>query len=144
MNESIKRPAWPFSMCRVLCFLLPIPVAWLSLSLMSMYMNYYNMGVNSGANNGFLVLFVAPVLLTVLYITAATSLYIANRCFKSQWLGVLLGSLLIFMVAIGSFIIGVQFSLDYPTEEPQNMSLFLKYYISEILTNWGQTLGQVL
>ncbi len=123
------------SMCRFLYFLLPIPVACLSLSLISMYMAYYDIGVNPGANNMFLVFFIAPVLLAVLYITAAISLYIANRFFKSQWLGVLFGSLLIIMVGIGSFIIEVQSLLDYPTEEPQNVSQFLKYYLSEMKNN---------
>lgn len=133
MNETIKQPSLIFSIGKILYFLLPFPVALLSLSLMSMYMKYYDIGVNMAANNSFLVFFVAPVLLIVLYITAATSLYLMNRYFKSQWLGILLGSALMFIVGIGSFLIEVQSDLDYPTEKPKNMTLFLKYYVSEMI-----------
>lgn len=132
MNETVKLKALPLSMCKVLYFLFPLPVAWLSLSLMSMYMKYYDIGVNSGANNGFLVFIVGPVLLIVLFITAATSLYLANRFLKSLWLGILFGSLLVFIIGIGAFIIQAQSYSDYPTEKPQNMTLFLKYYVREM------------
>ena len=132
MNETTKLKALLLSMCKVLYFLFPIPVAWLSLSLMSIYMKYYDIGVNSGANNGFLVFIVGPVLLIVLFITAAISLYLANRFHKSLWLGILIGSVLVFIIGIGAFIIQTQSYSDYPTEKPQNMSLFLKYYVREM------------
>lgn len=133
MNEKIKPPALFFAIGKVLYFLLPFPVTWLSLSLMSMYMKYYDIGVNSAANNGFLVFFVAPVLLIALFITAAISNYLVNRFYKYQWLGILFGSVLVFIVGIGVFIIQAWFYLDYPTENPQNMTLFLKYYVREMI-----------
>ena len=132
MNETIKQFSLLYSICEIVYFLLPFPIAMLSLSLMSMYMKYYDIGINMTANNGFLYFFVAPVLLIILYITATATLYLVNRFFKSQWLGIVLGSVLMFMVGIGSFILEVQSNVDYPTEEPQNMTLFLKDYISEM------------
>lgn len=128
-NKTIRKLTLLFSICKVLYFLLPLFVTWLSLSLMSMYMKYYDIGVNPSANNGFLIFFVAPALLTILYITAIINLYISKRFFKSQWAGILFGSILIFMVGIGAFIIQTQYYEDYPTEKPQNMTLFLKDYV---------------
>lgn len=135
MNNSIKQQSLFFLTCKVLYFLFPLPVAWLSLSLMSMYLKYYDMGINAGANNGFLVFFVAPALLTALYIIAVVSIYLANRFLKSQWLGIIFGSLLVLILGVGSFIAQVQSSLDYPTEKSKNMTAFLKYYAEEIGTH---------
>ena len=97
-------------MFKVLYFLFPLPVALLSLSLTSMYLAYYDMGINASANNGFLLFIVAPILLTVLYITAGTSLFLANRLLKSKWMGILLGSVLVFIVGVGSFILVLRHS----------------------------------
>lgn len=133
MDQITKQSASILSIGKIIYFLLPFPVALLSLSLISMYMKYYDIGVNMAANNSFLLIFVAPLLLIVLYITAATSLYLGSRWFKSQWLGILLGSVLMFIVGVASFLIEVQSDLDYPTEKPQNMTLFLKYYVSEMV-----------
>jgi hypothetical protein len=130
MNKAIKELS--LSISKILYFLLPFPVALLSLSLMSMYMRYYDIGVNMSANNGFLVFFLAPALLVILYVTAATSLYLANRLFNFQWLGILLGSALMLVVGIGSFLIEVRSVLDYPTEKPKNMVGFLQYYLTAI------------
>ncbi len=95
-------------------------------------MKYYDIGVNSGANNGFLVFIAGPVLLIVLFVAATISLYLANRFHKSLWLGMLFGSVLVFIIGIGAFIIQAQSYSDYPTEKPQNMTLFLKYYVNEL------------
>lgn len=132
MDENIKQSSLVFTISKFLYFLFPFPVVLFSLSLMSMYLKYYDIGVNMSANNGFLAFFVAPILLIALYITAISSLYLMNRYFKSQWRGILLGSALMIIVGIGSFLIEVQFDSDYPTEKPKNMTLFLKYYVGEM------------
>jgi hypothetical protein len=96
-------------------------------------MKYYDIGVNSGANNGFLIFFVGPALLIVLFIASTISLYLANRFLKYQWLAIIFGGVLILIIGIGSFIILAQSYSDYPTEKPQNMTLFLKYYVNELV-----------
>jgi len=137
MSDSPKQFSWFV----FVYFLLPIPVAWLSLSLMSMYLRYYDIGINSAANNVFLIFFVAPALLIGLYITAITCLYLANRLVKPKWLGVLLCYLLVFLVGIGSFALEVRSVSDYPTDEPQQIGVFLKYYSKEIVARITHSSG---
>jgi len=117
---------------KILYFVLPFLVAWFSLSLTRRYMSYYDIGVNSGANNGFLFLLLGPVLLTVLIITAVTSTYLANRLFKSQWPGILLGSILMLLIGGGSFFLQVRYTADYPTQKEQSMTLFFDFIAREM------------
>ncbi|NOS89129.1 MAG: hypothetical protein HOP34_11440 [Methylococcaceae bacterium] len=131
-NGTITQSSLLFSLCKIAYFLLPLPIALLSLSLMSLYMEYYDIGVSMTANNGFLVYFVAPALLISLYITATASLYLGRKIFNFRWLGIVLGSALMFMVGMGAFLINVQSNLDYPTEKPQTMTVFLNYYVSHV------------
>lgn len=121
----------PLSICTFTYYLLPLPVAWWSVSLMSMYMKYYDIGVNQGANNGFLLFFIAPVLLAIFYIISTLSIYTVKRVNKSQWLGMACGSAMVFVVGIIAFVVFAHSNLDYPTEKPQDIILFLKYYACE-------------
>lgn len=116
---------------KIIYFLLPLPVALFTLSLMSMHMKYYDIGVNPGANNGFLYFFVFPVLLISLYIIAAGALFLANRFLKAQWQGILIGILLLIITGIGSFMVYDHLHADYPSEKPKNMRLFLHHYFSK-------------
>lgn len=131
---SERKVGYPFflSISIVLYFLFPFFAAWLSLSLTSMYMAYYDIGINASANNGFLVWIVAPVLLIVLFITAVVSLYLVRRFLRSTWFGIVLGIGLVFIVGIGAFLIQACAYFDYPTEKPQHMSTFFNYYVEEM------------
>ncbi len=131
-NETKQQPAFLLLAGKIIYYVLPLPVAFFSLSLMSMHMKYYDIGVNAAANNGFLLYFVLPALLMVLYGIAIITQYLAGRFLKSQGLGLFIGILLILVTGIGSFIVHDRWYADYPTEIPRNMMLFLQYYIQEI------------
>lgn len=117
---------------KTLYFLLPGPIAWLSLSLMSMHAKYYGMGINMAANNGELFFLVAPVLLVALYATAAASLLLANRYSNSQWLGFSVGSALMLSLGIGIFLAQARFRPYYSIDPPKSMASFLEYYLHEM------------
>ena len=117
---------------KTMYFLLPWPVAWLSLSLMSMHAKYYGMGINMAANNGELLFLVAPVLLISLYATAAASLLLANRYTNSRWLGLYVGSALMVSLGIGIFLAQARYSPNYSIEPPKSMAAFLEYYMREM------------
>jgi DMSO/TMAO reductase YedYZ heme-binding membrane subunit len=128
----MNAPALLHLILKILYFIVPFAVTWFSLSLTSMYMSYYDIGVNSGANNGFLLFFLGPVLLIVLFITAVTSTYFANRFFTSRWPGILLGSFLMLLIGGGSFFLQVRYTADYPTETEQDMTLFFGFLAREM------------
>lgn len=132
MNERKESYPLLLSISIVLYFLFPFFVAWLSLSLTSMYMAYYDIGINASANTGFLIWIVAPVLLIALFITATVSLYLARRFQRSTWFGIVLGIGLVFIVGIGAFLIQAWACFDYPTEKPQHIPTFLNYYVEEM------------
>lgn len=85
------------------------------------------------ANNSFLLLFVAPVLLVTLYGVAICSLYLTNRYFKSQFLGIFFGGALIIFFGVSLFLIEVQSDIDCSIEEPLDPGLFLKFYLANLL-----------
>ncbi len=120
------------SVITVLYFLFPLWVTWLSLSLTSMYMAYYDIGINAVAANGFLLWIVAPILLIALFVTAVVSWYLGRRFQRAPWFGILLGMGLVFMVGMGAFLLQVKSYSDYPTQKQQDMSVFLNYYLQEI------------
>lgn len=135
MTNSNELPAWFI----FVYFLLPIPVAWLSLHLMSLYSIYYDIGINAVANNGFLIYIVAPILLISLYIASVIFLYLTKRRVKSRWQRAILCCLLVIFVGLSSFAIKVRTVSDYPTEEPQNMSMFLNFYANEAFRHLSWT-----
>ena len=132
MNERKGSHSLFLSISIVFYFLFPFFVAWLSLSLTSMYMAYYDIGINASANNGFLLWIVAPLLLIILFITATVSLYLARRFQRSTWFGIALGVGLVFVVGIGAFLIQAWTCFDYQTEKTQHISTFLNYYVEEM------------
>ena len=117
---------------KTMYFLLPWPVAWLSLSLMSMHAKYHGMGINMAANNGELLFLVAPVMLISLYATAAANLLLANRYTNSRWLGFYVGSALMLSLGIGIFLAQARFSPNYSIDPPKSMASFLDYYMREM------------
>lgn len=139
MNNPVLPDPAPFSVGKVLYFLLPLPVSWLSISLMGQYMKYYDIGVNPSANNATLVFFVLPVLLLVLYLVEMFCLWVVNRFGTSKCRGLLLSSLVVLIIGIGAFFIQVQTVADYPTEKPQNIRIFLEFYLQELSASKSQT-----
>lgn len=131
MTESVPPHTLFFSVSKALYFLLPLPVSWLSISLMGKYMQYYDVGVNPGANNGTLLFFVLPVLPVILYLVQIVGLYIVNRFFKSKYLGLLFTSLVVLSIGIGAFFIQIRVFSDYPTEKTQNLRIFLEFYLQK-------------
>lgn len=113
-------------------FLLPLPIAWLSLSLMSMHAKYYDVGINMAANNNELVFLVAPVLLFTLYTTAATCLYLANKFSHSPWLGYPVGGVLMISIGIGLFLAEAEFGSKYSIDPPKSLTSFFEYYLGEM------------
>jgi len=87
MNETAEQPALIILVCKVLYFLLPLPVSWLSISLMVRYVKYYDIGVNSSANSGFIFYFILPIFLVILYVVEMIGLLITNRLFILKFLG---------------------------------------------------------
>ncbi len=132
MTENAKSKTRLLLLCRVLYFLLPLPVTWFAINLMGSYMKYYDIGVNVSANHGFLMFFVAPALLVSLLVIAAISLYLLQRLLKSPWWALLLGSILVVSGGSGAFIVQARSNLDYPSERPQDISLFLRQYVAEM------------
>ena len=117
---------------KILYFLMPIALSWLSISLMSMHMAYYDIGINASANNGFLMFFVFPVLLIIQYAIAIVAPYIAGRFLKSRRTGFVAGGLLLLCTVAGSFVMHLHKYADYPTQIPKDTVSFLKYYLVEI------------
>lgn len=94
-------------------------------------MNYYDIGVNSGTNNFYLIISVAPPLLLALYGIALSIYFLANYLKKSQYRAMALGGLLTIVCGFFAFFLNIQSIKDYPTEKPQDITLFLKYYFLE-------------
>ncbi len=122
----------------VVYFCIPFLMTWLSISLTSMYLAYYDMGF-MGANNLGLVLFVAPLLLLVMFGIIAGIARIAAYWRWSRWFAMLLGTFLMFAVGIAAFLQQISDLADYPTLEPQGMTVFLKYYFQKM----GQWVGLI-
>ncbi len=119
-------------LAKIVYFVFPLIVTWISLSLMSIHLEYYDIGVNMTANSFYLLLVVFPALLLTLYIIAAVNIFLTKRFFKSEWLRLCIGVILVILAGIGAFAIHDHNLANYPTEKPKNMVLFLEYYFDEI------------
>ena len=132
----MDRPAKPASVllavCKILYFLLPMLVVWLSVSLMSMHMKYHDIGINPGANNGFLLLIVTPVLSIILYIAAAASLRLSDTIFISPWAGIVVGSAVVVGLGLAAFLLKVMLDLDDAGGQAGSLVQFLDYYLQQI------------
>ena len=115
--------------CSGFYYLLPILVAGMSVSLMSMHMKYLKLGINMAANNGLLYFFVAPALASVLYAAAITSRYLANRVFKSQWPGLLIGAAAMIGLGLAAFWFKAQADLQQTDRIATSMAQFLDFYM---------------
>ncbi len=131
MENNDTRQKGIVVLCKILYFMLPLLVSWLALSLMSKYMKFYDIGVNAGANNGFLMFFIAPLLLVGLYIIATLCIFIGKYVKASQYISMAIGGFLIIVCGLAAFFFYAQAKSEYPTEQPQNMAVFLKSYFLE-------------
>lgn len=114
---------------KFLYYLFPVAVSWLCLSLMNAHLSYYDIGVNAAANRGFLLLFVAPILVPVLLFTAELTRRVALRLGMQAPLSSGLGALLVLLVGMGVFLGHCQYYADYPSERPRDTSAFLNYFL---------------
>lgn len=119
--------------CRVAYYLFPLPVAWLALSLMSQHMKYHDIGVNSGANNGFLMFFLAPPLLLLLYAVAGLADAVMARGRQPLRRRLLVGGLLTLLTGTAAFVAELQYYSGYPSDKPKDVAAFLSY----VLANMG-------
>ena len=119
-------------MLKALYFLFPLPVIWLSLSLVSSYWAYYDIGINASANSLGLFFIVAPSLIFATYTTAVIVFLITRALIPNQKIGLLIGCTLVFTVAIGLFRFHT-YTPDYPTNEPQDLAVFLEIYFKNLL-----------
>lgn len=131
MENNATRQKGIAVLCKILYFMLPLLVGWLALSLMSKYMKFYDIGVNAGANNGFLMFFIAPLLLVGLYSIATLCIFIGNYLKASPYKTMCIGSFFILLFGLSAFFFYAQSKSEYPTEQPQNMVVFLKSYFLE-------------
>jgi hypothetical protein len=125
-RDHRRASAWS----RALYYLVPPVVCWFTLRLMDAYLGYYDIGVNPGANRGFLLYIVAPALLAALYAAAWLGPAIGRRWCRSQRLGMLLGLGAMGLIALGVFAFMLHGLNDYPTEQPQSIGRFLEDYLS--------------
>lgn len=117
---------------KIIYFLFPLPVTWTSISLMSLHLEYYDIGINMTANNLYLLMFIFPILLSVLYLIAAVNILLTKRFFRSQWLGLCSGAIFVIITGIVAFAVHDHSLTNYPTEKPRNMCHFLRYYLTQI------------
>lgn len=111
---------------RILYFLLPLPLTYLSLHLIGSYYLYYDLGVNNNANNGYLTIIVAPVLLTAMYAIAILVFYLTRRLLSPGAQTLLLGNILLWGGTFGTFF--MHYNPQYIDGQPQDISAFLIYY----------------
>jgi hypothetical protein len=119
-------------------YCVPVWVTLLSINLTSMYLAYYDIGF-AGANNLGLILFIAPLLLLVMFGIIIGITRIAAYWGWPQWVGMILGTLLVLTVGIAAFLKQITDLADYPTWETQNMTTFLKHYFQSL----GQQTGLI-
>lgn len=121
-SDHRRASAWS----RALYSLVPPAVCWFTLHLMDAYLRYYDIGINPGANRGFLITIVAPALLAALYAAACLGPAIGRRCCRSQRLGMAMGLSAMGLIAVGAFAFMLHGLHDYPTEQPQSIGRFLQ------------------
>lgn len=119
---------------KAIYFSLPIPITLGLLSLMSQYMKFYRLGINPGANNGFLYFILGPVLLAGLYFLAFITLYVAQKLGKSTRFGLLAGSVLLCLAAVAVFGVFTAKMHDDTAERVQDTGVFLQHYRCAVLT----------
>jgi hypothetical protein len=104
---------------------LPIVVCGVDISLMQSYLRYYGIGVNDAANAGFLGYFVAPLLLIGLALLAWLALCVMRRLCKSKLHSMWGASTVVVAAGILMFLSFVYSFNNYPTEQTQDLSVFL-------------------
>lgn len=112
--------------------LLPGATALLVLSLISQHMAYYGLGVNPGANNGYLMYFVAPPLLAGLYAASALARWLLQRWLGRPMLARCGAGLCVVVLGLGCFALHDGRTADEPLERPHDTVQFLRFYLAQL------------
>lgn len=114
---------------KMLYYIFPGLMTWLTIHVLSAYLRHYDIGVNAAGSDGFLIFFIAPALFIFLYGVAWLTLFIFKFFKKKDALAMTLGGVHCVLFSMLAFFLYLQTVKDYPTEKPQEPMLFLKNYV---------------
>ncbi len=97
---------------------------------MSLHLKYHDLGVNMGANNGFLLFFVAPILMVYFYLIVFLGLYLSRRLFSGKLRQTLTAIFLVLAASLFACFSKMKLDLKNAyTDRPPGLSHFIEYCI---------------
>lgn len=126
-HSPAARLPWPVGL---LLGVWPLVVCWLSISLMSAFLRYHDMGVNTRANDGFLIYFVAPPLVLALYGLAGVANRLRRRLRWATAFSVMASLLLVLAGGALACWLHALSLADYPSDQARGLMPLLNFWWS--------------